>query len=386
MKKIANILKTNKYVYFIYNFLFSNIIKFIGLFLKIDNKIILFSSFGGKKYDDSPKVIFEYMINQKKYQKYKFFWVFDEPDKFNVVGAKKIKNNSFKFFCVALKSKFWITNSGIERGLKFKSKKTIYINTWHGTALKHIGIDENNLKVNFKTSKANIMFAQSDYDKKIFSHVFNIPEHNIVVCGLPRNDELANLEKSEIINIKKKLGIPLDKKIILYAPTFREYNRDSCGCILSPPMDLKKWEDKLANNFILLFRAHYEINKVLNLVDNDFVKNYSSYENLNDLLKISDILISDYSSIMIDYSILERPIFNFIYDYDVYKEKRGLYFDLKEKLPGYCIENEDLLLEKLITFDNEEATSIAIKFKKEFVQEYGNARKYIDNIIKEEQK
>lgn len=381
MNKLKNILKTNKFMYLLYSTIMNVLLKILSIFIKVEDNVILFNSFGGKKYDDSPRVIYEYMKSEKKYRKYKMFWILDSPDKIDIPGATKIKNNSFKFFVIALKAKYWITNSGIERGLKFKQKNTIYINTWHGTAIKHIGKDENNLAVRFKTSKADLMFAQSEYDRKIFSHVFDLKKDKIVLAGLPRNDELATVSQKEINNIKKKLNLPLNKKVILYAPTFREYNRDSSGCILAPPINLKLWEEKLSDKYILIFRAHYEVNKVLGIKENKFIKNYSSYQNLNELLKISDIIISDYSSIMIDYSILERPIFNYIYDFEEYKEKRGMYFDLREKLQNNCITNEVELLEKIININYNRECKKTLKFKNEFVQEFGNARKYIDRII-----
>ena len=381
MNIIKNILKTNKIMYLLYSTIMNLLLKILSLFIKVDDKTILFNSFGGKKFDDSPRVIFEYMISSEKYNNFKFYWVFDNPEKYSIEKANIIKNNSLKFFIIALKSKYWITNSGIERGLKFKNKKTIYINTWHGTAIKHIGKDENNLKIKFNTSKPDIMYAQSNYDINIFSHVFDIPKENIILTGLPRNDELKNVTKKEIDRIKKELNIPLNKKVILYAPTFREYTRDKNGCILEPPINLKLWEQELGNEYILIFRAHYEVNKILGIKESNFVKNYSDYPKLNDLLKISDILISDYSSIMIDYSILERPIFNYTYDYNEYKTKRGMYFELSEKLPNNCIEKEEILLDRIKNIDIKKESEKTIKFKEEFVEKYGEARKYIDQII-----
>ena len=382
MNKIKEILKNNKILYTIYNKTFSILLKIIGIFIPIHDNIIIFNSFGGKKYDDSPRVIFEYMITKREYSNYKFYWIFDNPKQFNIPNATLIKNNSFKFFYTSLQAKYWISNSGIERGLKFKKKKTVFINTWHGTAIKHIGIDENNLKIKINTSKPEYLFAQSEYDVRIFSRVFNVKKENIIQCGLPRNDELACKDNNEeILLIKKELNIPLDKKIIMYAPTYREYTRDSNGCYICPPINLKYWEDKLSDKYVILFRAHYEVNNVLRIKESHFIKNVSNYNNLNKLLKITDILISDYSSIMIDYSILERPIFNYVYDYEEYKEKRGLYFDLFEKLPNCCFRDETNLIEAIMKLNESIESKKIKKFKEEFVQSYGNARKYIDKII-----
>ena len=107
----------------------------------------------------------------------------------------------------------------------------------------------------------------------------------------------------------------------------------------------------------------------------------SDYENLNELMKISDILISDYSSIMFDYSILKRPIFSYAYDYEEYKSKRGMYIDIKTELPNGICENEDELLEKIINCNFEEEKIKTEKFSKKYIQNNGEARKYIDELI-----
>lgn len=379
--KIVYLLKNNSIVYSIYSFIFNIFFKLLRIFIKTDNNVILINSFGGKKYDDSPKVIFDYMKTRKKYDKYKIYWAFDNPEKFEIEKAEKIKTNSFKYFIIALKAKYWITNSSIEKGLKFKNKNTIYINTWHGTPIKKMGKDAPNTAFQFKTSKYDIMYAQSKYDIDVFSKAFELPKEIFALVGLPRNDELFNVTDREIQEIRNKLKIPKNKKVILYAPTFREYNRDKNGCIIAPPISLNKWKDVLAENYVVLFRAHYEVNNVLGIKNDDFIYNVTDYTNLNELMKISDILISDYSSIMFDYSILKRPIFSYAYDYEEYKSKRGMYIDIKTELPNGICENEDELLEKIINCNFEEEKIKTEKFSKKYIQNNGEARKYIDRII-----
>ena len=137
--KIKYILKSNTLLYRIYTAIFNSIFCFLKLFINVKENIILISSFGGKKYDDSPRVIFEYMKTQEKYKKYKIYWAFCNPDNFEIEGAEKIKTDTFRYFIIALKAKYWITNSAIERGLKFKNQKTVYINTWHRKCYKKNG-------------------------------------------------------------------------------------------------------------------------------------------------------------------------------------------------------------------------------------------------------
>lgn len=139
MNRIKNILKNNRLLYKIYYCICSILLKILSVFIKVNPNIILINSFGGKKYDDSPRVIFEYMKTQEKYKKYKIYWAFYNPNDFEVEGAEKIKIDTFRYFIIALKAKYWITNSAIERGLKFKNKKTVYINTWHRKCYKKDG-------------------------------------------------------------------------------------------------------------------------------------------------------------------------------------------------------------------------------------------------------
>lgn len=380
--KLKNLLKQHIYIYKIYSLVLGLILKIFRLFIKVQDDVILINSFGGLKYDDSPKVIFEYMKTQDKYKRFKIYWAFHKPENFEIEGAEKIKTDTIKYFIIALRAKYWITNSAIERGLKFKNKKTIYINTWHGTALKKMGTDAPSTAFKFKSSECDVMYAQSNYDINIFSRAFQIPKEKFALVGLPRNDELYDVDNDEIVKIKNKLNIPIEKKVILYAPTFREYKRDKNGCIIAPPVDTDKWRKKLADKYTLLFRAHYEVNKVLGIKDDGFIYNMTNYGNLNELMKISDVMISDYSSIMIDYSILNRPIYSYAYDYEEYMEKRGMYIDISKELPNGICKTEDELLEKIIKCDFEKEKKKTEEFSKKYVETKGNARKYIDKIIK----
>ena len=124
--KIINLVKNNNSIYKIYSYTFNFFLLLMKIFIKVKDNIILINSFGGKKYDDSPRVIFEYMKTQEKYEKYKIYWAFENPERFDIEGATKIKIDTLQYFIIALKAKYWITNSAIERGLKFKNKKTVY--------------------------------------------------------------------------------------------------------------------------------------------------------------------------------------------------------------------------------------------------------------------
>lgn len=385
-KKLIGFVKYNKFVLSLYRFFGNMLVGLIALFTRIRKKRILFMSFGGQKYDDSPKALYEKMKNDPFFKDYEFIWAFREPSKFQL-DCKVVKADTFKFYKAALSSGMWITNSSVERGLKLRRKKIIEINSWHGTPLKKMGndIQENHSFRNKNKKKGvRIYCSQSEYDQEIFTRLFNTTKENILISDLPRNDALLEYTSERCDEIKKSLNIPKDKRVILYAPTYREFNRDKMNnCYIKPPIDFAKWQEKLGDNYVLLFRAHYEVVKVLGVESNSFVYNVSDYPCLNDLMCISDMVISDYSSIYFDYAILERPMLNFSYDFEEYSRIRGLYFDIKSELGCNVNLSEDSLIEEIATLDIGKYSEYARLFKEKYAPNAGNACKTVINKIKE---
>lgn len=376
-QRLANFLKYNKYAYAIYYFVVSLFINFLKLFIKTDDKLILFNSFAGRKYDDSPKAIFEAMKADLRFADYRIIWAFHQPEKFQVEGAEKIRTDGFQYFKTALSARVWVTNSSVERGLHFKGKNTFYLNTWHGSPIKKMGSDISTDNQSFGTKSENlvdIMNTQSYFEAEIFSRCFGIPRDHFLEVGLPRNDELVSYTEEHRGELKRRLGIPTKKKVLLYCPTFREYEKDeNHGVVLAPPMDLKKWERILGDQFILLFRAHYEVSKVMEIEENEFVRNVTDYPSLNDLMIVSDILISDYSSIFFDYSIMDKGMLHFTYDYDKYQKKRGMYFDVRDCIDGGA--NEDEVIAVIKELNEEKSIYRTRLFRKKYMNFYGSAAK-----------
>lgn len=385
-KKIVYWLKYSPWIFYIYHHVMSGLIRFLGLFIKIDNKLILFNCFGGRKYDDSPKAVYEKMMLDSRFSEYRLVWALQEPDKANYSG-EVVKSDSFQFFKTALAARIWITNSSMERGLRFKKKGTFYLNTWHGSAIKRMGSDivSGNTAFSAKLSSADIMLAQSQYDVDIFSYAFAIPPEKFRMVGLPRNDELLHYTQERVHAVRRQLGIPSEKKVLLYAPTYREYTKgEGKEVILRIPMDMEKWQNLLGEKYIVLFRAHYEVAQYMNTDGFDVFIDVSSYPNLADLMVVSDALISDYSSISIDYSVMHKPIYCFAYDYDEYISKRGMYMDLSKELPCKIHRNEDSLLDDILNGSTNKYQKELIDFQKKYATYCGNASKCVCDIILEE--
>lgn len=362
----------------IVKFIAGKLIRILGMFIKTDSRMILFVSFAGKKYDDSPKAIYKKMLNDERFKNYKFVWVFKNPENFNVPGAVKIKKWTPKYIYYTLKARCVVTDMGVNIE-NYKREEKFYVNTWHGTPIKKLE--------GYVAAKpaADIMCVQGKYEVDIFARAFEISPDKIIISGLPRNDILANYDSGLRDEIRSKLSLPKNKKIIFYCPTFRNYeklqNRIDFAHSLKIPVNLKEWEKKLGKDYIILFRAHHAVVKTLDIQFDDFVYDFSNYEYLNDLMIASDILISDYSGILFDYSIMGKPMLCFAYDYEKYMENRGMYIDIRKELPCEVAYDEDTLLEQIIHLDYEKMSGKTLKFREKYVEEFGNASQFcVDKI------
>lgn len=363
-------------------------VSILKLFVRNCSRRIVFVSFGGRKYDDSPKAIYEEILKDSRFKTYELIWAFQNPDNFEIPRGRKIKTDTLKYFVTLLSARVWITNSSVERGLNFKGRKTFYLNTWHGTPIKKMGADivkeNNSFRGKGKGNLTDIMLAQGKYEADIFSRVFSISSDKFAIIGLPRNDELISGNNiANIKKIKRSMSIPDSKIVILYAPTFREYKKDDRrNCIMDPPLDIKKWKNLLGEKYIFLLRAHYEIVRIMNVQENSFIRDVSDYQNLNELMLVSDILISDYSSIFFDYSILGRPMIPYCYDYDEYSKKRGMYFDIRKALCCH-INNEIELINEIKHIDIEKRSAISRIFCDKYIESAGESAKLATNLIYE---
>lgn len=368
-QRVIYLLKHNSVAQLMYRTIGSFILRFIGLFVKTDKKMVIFLSLMGTKYNDSPRAIYEYMLSHDEYKDYKLLWAFENPEKFPNIPSVKL--DSPRFFITALKAGYWISSTQFERGLTYKKKNTKYMYTTHGTSIKVCGNDCPGRK-DFDYRTVNLLCVESDYDKYVFNRSFKAPMECFLESGRPCNDPLWHTTEKQKADIKNKLGLPTDKKIILYAPTWRESTNGGKSYDIKPPIDLQLWEKRLGEDYVVLFRAHHITTRIMDVQFNDFIRNFSEYPEINDLYIVADILITDYSSVMVDYAILERPILCFAYDYDEYLKERGTYFELDDELPNKSCRTQEQLLQEINSIDFEEQKIRTRKFKKKYDQYGGN--------------
>ncbi|TDM12402.1 CDP-glycerol glycerophosphotransferase family protein [Macrococcus lamae] len=330
--------------------------------MPIFNQSVVFESFSGKSFSDNPKAIYEYMLSE--YPDYKFYWVFDHPEQVTISGnAKKVKRFSMTYYFIYATSKYWVSNARLSKFL-IKRKEQIYLQTWHGTPLKKLGLDIEDVKMpNTTTIEYRLRFLQesdrwdylispNQYSTKIFQRAFGVNREIIIETGYPRNDRLITSQNNlnKINDIKRRLNLPLNKKIVMYAPTWRDDDFVKLGTYqFKLQLDLNLLKEHLGSDTILLMRMHYLISNNLNIeAYSGFAYDVSSYEDITDLYLISDVLITDYSSVFFDYSILKRPQLFFSYDLEKYKnDLRGFYINYIKEIPGPLVENSTDLLRLL---------------------------------------
>ena len=332
---------------------------------KVDNRVVFFESFQGRNYSCSPKAIFEEMRDSGDYNDYEFIWSFrnvHKPGKIlkKLVGNSEgdgpnisiVKYETFSYYKALAKAKYWVLNSNARKFLK-PSEEQVYIQTWHGTPLKKIGLDvpDSDLDYAHESEKFSYMISPSKYCTEKYISAFGLEgrEDIVLETGYPRNDALFTFDQAKVNAVLRELDIPRGKKLILYAPTFRDNKHSQVsGYENAAGIDFEKIREQLGDEYLILFRAHYFVAKEMDFTKlKDFVIDVSDYEDVNDLYIISDMLVTDYSSVFFDYANLKRPIIFYMYDYEDYKANaRDFYLDQNE-LPGPIAKTQDELVKAI---------------------------------------
>ncbi|MGI2849393.1 CDP-glycerol glycerophosphotransferase family protein [Bacillus cytotoxicus] len=244
------------------------------------------------------------------------------------------------------------------------------VQLWHAAgAIKKFGIEMPLVKKRSQKAQERFLKVYQKFHKivvgseslaEIYKQAFCLTEKNIVRTGIPRTDLFFQRDRQQEIILKlrktnRKIG---EKKVILYAPTFREHELIN----IHIELDIQALYENLRDEYILLIRLHPAVKGRLDILGkyHEFIYDYSDYPDVNDLLIVTDILITDYSSIPFEFSLLRRPMIFFPYDLGVYKKERNFWFEYESFVPGkiaydvdeiiYYIKKGEFDLEKIEDF------------------------------------
>lgn len=318
-------------------------------------KIVL-NNFNGKAYGDNPKYIADELLRQKL--PYQLVWIIKKGYDAHVPPSiKTVKVGSWRAAYEYATARIIICNTK-QRLPFYKKKDQYYIQTWHGAfILKCLEkeaekqLSKRYIRHSIKDSSiTDVMLSgsviESDTMRRFFWYSGEIYE-----CGQPRDDIFFNYTEHYIKELRHKYHIPLNAKVAVYAPTFRD-NMDTSVYV---NLDLERFrlnlQCKTGDKWIVVVRLHPNIaSKDLLFAYNENVLNGSQNIDGQELFLLSDLLITDYSSVMMDFGLMRKPVFLFIPDLEAYRENRGLkpLFDMTP-FP-HCCSNEEL--EKaILSFD-----------------------------------
>jgi len=320
---------------------------------ELESNTILYESYHGSSISCNPYAIFKSIYNDKKFEGYRHIWVLDDKSKIPEELKKDlniifIQRNSDLYMRYLSKAKYLINNVTFPEYF-IRKEGQYYLNTWHGTPIKSLGKDVKESFMAHKNVSRNFLqsshiLSPNNYTTKVLLDrydVRNVFSGVVAEIGYPRQDLMLNISNEEKRKLLKKLNITSDKKVLLYAPTWRGLHGNS-------EFDTSRLEKDLSSieaieDIELIFRGHHMIEKLLGNL-NVKCRIVPADIDTNSLLSIVDVLITDYSSIAFDYMALARPIIYYTYDRKEYELERGLYFPLEELGGEICNTKEELTL------------------------------------------
>lgn len=327
--------------------------------LPVVDKTILYESFSGQGMSCNPYALFLYLFNHEEYKNWTHIWVVNNSEKIPE-EYKKFKNVIFiargsdRYLRYLATAKLLINNSNFPVCFIRKPEQK-FISTWHGTPFKTLGRDMEGRFFEHKNFTRNIfqathLLSPNEHTSKILYERHDIKEiftGKLIEAGYPRIDITLSTTEDETKQLRERLGVSEDEKLIFYAPTWRGTHGDIDFDYEKLQSDIKQLS-KL-NRAKVIFRGHSLLQTALENMNLEITVAPDELDT-NKILSITDILITDYSSVLFDYLPRLKPLVLYMYDLQEYTEERGLYFSAEE-LPGYkCYNIEELVdtLKKLL--------------------------------------
>ncbi|MGW7209418.1 bifunctional glycosyltransferase/CDP-glycerol:glycerophosphate glycerophosphotransferase [Streptomyces sp. NPDC054837] len=260
-------------------------------------------------------------------------------------ATRRLRPGSAAYWTALARSKYLVNNTAFDHRL-VKRPGQVFVQTQHGTPLKHMGLDLQERPAAARGTDFTALL--DDVDK--WDYLLSANRHTTLTWervypgtyttleyGYPRNDVFQQATSQDVRRLRESLGIPEGTVAILYAPTHRDYRRTQ-----RPALDLDRVLRRLGPRFVVLARAHHRHGGPL-ATSTGRIIDVTDHPSVESLCLASDALVTDYSSLMFDYANLDRPIVIHSDDREAYEAARGTYFDLRAFPPGAVARSEDEL-------------------------------------------
>jgi CDP-glycerol glycerophosphotransferase len=318
--------------------------------------LAVFDSFGGRHYACNPRAIHQEL--RRAHPELECAWV-TRDGQFSVPeGTRVIPVDSREHVEALAQARYVIANDLLPRWYRRRDGQTC-LQTWHGTPLKRIGLDiarpqfENGLiypgLIRAAAASWDLLLSPNSVSTPIFRRALGY-DGEIMESGYPRTDPLHRPGGGQrAAAIRHHLGLAAGKRIILYAPTCRDSTTSLFGYRFDLQLDLAAMAEALGDDHALLLRLHPgDRDSAVARVGSQFVTPVTHYPDIADLLLISDVLITDYSSVMFDFAGTGRPVLFYTYDLENYRDNlRGFYFDLESQAPGPLLDSTADIIDAL---------------------------------------
>jgi CDP-glycerol glycerophosphotransferase (TagB/SpsB family)/glycosyltransferase involved in cell wall biosynthesis len=346
------------------------------LLFPIDENLALFSAYWDRGVSCNPAAIY-YKAREIAPQVRGVFVIRDPRATVIPDGVEWVLTDSIAHRRVAARAKFFVNNANFPDWVR-KRPGTVHLQTQHGTPLKKMGLDLQDFPVGANRMNFERLLRRVDrWDFNISSNRFSTEvwercypaSFETLEVGYPRNDRLVRATDADRERVRGELGIAPDATVVLFAPTFRDYQR-----VFSPEIDFAQLVEAIGDNGVLLVRAHYflddEAGEMHALSASRRVLDVSDHPCVEDLCIAADVLLTDYSSIMFDYAVLDRPIVIYAYDWDTYVRTRGVNHDLVAEPPGVVARSAAELLEAFRSGEvsSERAAKARAEFRRRFCE------------------
>ena len=343
------------------------------LTLPLKQRWVVFDAYWADRIDCNPMAIYDELLRRGGYR---CFWTLKTKvasDKYTG-RYSRLKPGTRKYYKIMARAKYFISNVNFPDDI-VKRDGMVHVQTKHGTPIKFMGYalkatkpkEMNWISFAERCKRWDFVISSNSYSSDVWRKDFPF-NYKVLETGYPRNDLLRQDDKS-IAALREKFGIPANKKVLLYAPTFRDQLRDS-GKPFEPELDWIKVQQALGPEWVIAVRRHYFENdgNRSRRRDEGVVLDVSRHPYSSDVLAVTDLLVTDYSSIMFDFGCLDRPIILYVPDFVDYRKNRGMYFDIREKPPGPVAQTQNELINVLNRkeFESSASKGMLTAFRREF--------------------
>jgi CDP-glycerol glycerophosphotransferase len=320
---------------------------------------VVYTSFLGRQYSDSPRAIHEELV--RRGVPLEHLWVVRDGRCAVPETASVLREGSREYHEAMASARYVVSNDHFPDWFERRDDQ-LCLQTWHGTPFKKLGFDVSDMRRQVRRFQRNwdrqlrnwqYVLSPNRFSTPILRRAYQI-EGEMLETGYPRVDVLARPDRDVLSReLRARLGLPDDKRIVLYAPTFRDHVVDRRNRYrLELALDVDRLRQAVGEDTVILFRKHHYIVDPVPVTGDGFVRDVSSYPDGTELMLAADVLLTDYSSMMVDFANTGRPMLFFTYDLDAYEEEiRGFYLDFVGTVPGPLLRTTDEVAEALRGLD-----------------------------------